>query len=130
VWRPEVIGTYQEAEANLHTVRRQGTVQITQDPQQPGCHVSVQVDVYRYSAPERQVTTASGALQMFGEKLPTAQGQVGPQEAMAHWVPLGRDGRLEAELLQRILWHYRPALAEATPYEAPTTQPAQTPLAQ
>lgn len=130
VWRPEVTGAYQEAEANLHTVRRQATVQIKQDPEQPGCHVSVQVDVYRYSAPERQVTTASGALQIFGEKLPTAEGQLGPQEAKAGWVYLGRDGRLEAELLRRIIWHYRPALAEAATYEAPTTQPAQTPQAQ
>jgi len=111
-WRPEVGGDFQAAEANLHTVRRQATVHIRPAAEQGQIYVSTQVDVYRYSAPERQVTTASGALQIFGEKLPTAEGEMGPQAAAAYWVPLGRDSRLEDELLRRIAWHVGSDIAE------------------
>ncbi len=104
-WRPGTCGGFEAAEANLHTVRRQATVHIRPAAEQGQLYVSVQVDVYRYAAPERQVTTASGALQIFGEKLPTAEGEMGPQAAAAYWVPLGRDSRLEDELLRRIVWH-------------------------
>lgn len=104
-WRPGIHGGFEAAEANLHTVRRQATVRILPAAEQGQLYVSVQVDVYRYAAPERQVTTASGALQIFGEKLPTAEGEMGSQAGAAYWVSLGRDSRLEDELLRRITWH-------------------------
>ena len=103
-WRPGVVGGFEAGEASLHTVRRQATVHIRPAAEQGQLYVSVQVDVYRYAAPERQVTTASGALQIFGEKLPTAEGRMEPLAEASYWVPLGRDGRLEDELLRRIAW--------------------------
>ncbi|MFQ6048761.1 MAG: hypothetical protein ACE5K7_05295, partial [Phycisphaerae bacterium] len=123
-WRRDAIGPYQFAEASLHTIRRQVTVRIQRGGEPTACRLGVQVDTYRYSAPERQVTTASGALQIFGEKLPTAQGQLQPRAVGQHWVPLGRDPLLEAELVKRIVWLYRPA-ASPTATEAPpaTDQP-------
>ena len=63
----------------------------------------VQVDKYRYSAPERQVTTASGALSIYSERLPTTEGLRGARSRGLHWVPLGRDGLLEGYLLAKIL---------------------------
>jgi hypothetical protein len=62
----------------------------------------VQVDKLRYSAPERQVTTGSGALAISSEKTPDVEGLRGPRSHRAEWVPLGRDPLLEAFLLQRI----------------------------
>lgn len=111
-WRPEVVGGFEAGEANLHTVRRQATVHIRPAAEQGQLYVSVQVDVYRYAAPERQVTTASGALQMFGERLPTAEGRMEPPAEVSYWVPLGRDGRLEDELLRRIAWQVGTEISE------------------
>jgi hypothetical protein len=64
--------------------------------------VTVQADKSRYEAPERQVTTASGALAMFSEKTPTVEGLRGPASRSVHWVPLGRDALLEEFLLAEL----------------------------
>ncbi len=63
--------------------------------------VTVQVDKQRYSSPERQVTTASGALAIYSERLPTTEG-LRADRAQVDWVPLGRDALLEEFLLTRI----------------------------
>ncbi|MBP7745176.1 MAG: hypothetical protein KA383_03515 [Phycisphaerae bacterium] len=68
----------------------------------PRYHVQVQVDKLRYSAPERQVTTGSGALAIYSEKTPDVEGLRGPRSHRVEWVPLGRDPLLEAFLLQKI----------------------------
>lgn len=65
--------------------------------------VSVEVAKERYSAPERQVTTASGALGIYNERLPTTEGLRGARSRGAHWVPLGRDPLLEARLLAAVV---------------------------
>lgn len=123
-WRPEVVGGFEAGEANLHTIRRQATVHIRPASQQGQIYVSAQVDVYRYSAPERQVTSASGALQIFGEKLPTAEGRMEPLAEVSYWVPLGRDGRLEDELLRRIAWQVGTDIVDAAAYQEPTSPTA------
>ena len=105
-------GGFEAGEANLHTIRRQATVHMRPAAEQGQIYVSVQVDVYRYAAPERQVTSASGALQIFGERLPTAEGRMESLAEASYWVPLGRDGRLENELLRRIAWHVGTDIAE------------------
>jgi hypothetical protein len=63
--------------------------------------VAVRVDKSRYSAPERQVTTASGALGIYSERLPTTEG-LKTKGHSVQWVPLGRDPLLEAFLLQKL----------------------------
>lgn len=63
--------------------------------------ITVRVDKERYSSPQRQVTTASGALAIFSERVPTRDGLRNARAAGAHWVPLGRDGLLEAALLAK-----------------------------
>ena len=65
--------------------------------------VTVEVAKERYSAPERQVTTASGALAIYNERLPTTEGLRGARSRGAHWVPLGRDPLLEARLLAAVV---------------------------
>lgn len=67
----------------------------------PRYRVVVRVDKSRYSAPERQVTTASGALGIFSERLPTTEGLM-PRGYVVRWTPLGRDGLLETFLLDEI----------------------------
>jgi hypothetical protein len=75
--------------------------QLAQTGPPPRYRVVVRADKSRYSAPERQVTTASGALGIFSERLPTAEGLM-PHGYVVQWVPLGRDGLLESFLLDEI----------------------------
>ena len=108
-WRRDAPGLYQFAEANLSTIRRIVEIRIeVADRSSDAYQVAVQVDKYRYSAPERQVTTASGALQIFGERLPTTTGERLPHEGSVHWAKLGRDERLELSLLGQIIEHFPP----------------------
>ena len=105
-WRNDAMGAYQWAESSMQTVQRQAVVRIRRLPEPGRYRVTVKVDVFRFSTPERQVTTPSGALAMFSSRLPTEQGELaGPAEG-AHWVHLGRDPRMEGALLRRILVHY------------------------
>lgn len=72
--------------------------------------LSVDVQKSRFQTPERQVTTASGALAMFSDSVPTTEGVREQRSGRAHWRSLGRDARLEQYLLARIL-----ALPEVQP---------------
>jgi hypothetical protein len=73
------------------------------DEKHPGPYrVVVLVDKSRYSSPERQITTASGALTIFSEKIPTAEGLRVSRAAGVRWIPIGRDGQEEAYLLAQI----------------------------
>ena len=100
-WRRDVATEYDYAHASLHTTQRQVTVRFVHGPQWT---LQVQVDIYRLSADESQITTASSAMQAFSGVLPTTEGgnQFGSTEDK-HWVPLGRDGALESRLLDSIL---------------------------
>jgi hypothetical protein len=106
-WRSDAPGLRQAIESNLHTVRR--TVEVSIERKDGDLYtIAVQVQKNRYSAPERQVTTASGALQIFGEKLPTTTGKMLPEEAGVHWASLGRDVILEGMIVDRISRYFQP----------------------
>ena len=132
-WRVDSRGGYQLLESSLHTMRRivtlnveplnatgapiagemvpPGSAATTQpapsesDDQPSRYRVTVRVDKSRSSAPERQVTTASGAMAIYSGRIPTVEGVRG--SGRHQWTPLGRDGLLEAFLLAEI--------AKATP---------------
>ena len=113
-WRVDSRGGYQTLESSLHTMRRIVTVNIEpavgrESTTAPATgesgelyRVRVQVDKSRYSAPERQITTTSGALAIYSERVPTVEGLRGPQSRGAQWVPLGRDALLESFLLEKL----------------------------
>lgn len=105
-WRHDAMGPYQWAESSMHTVQRLAVVRIRRQPEPGRFRVNVRVDVFRFSAPERQVTTPSGALLMYSEKLPTEAGELYHPNEDVHWVRLGRDPYMEGVLLRRILSHY------------------------
>lgn len=71
-------------------------------PQPQQYRLTVTVDKERYSAPERQVTTVTGALGIYSERLPTTEGIRASRSESEHWVPLGRDAALERKLLSQI----------------------------
>jgi hypothetical protein len=121
-WRRDSLGAYQLFESSIHTIRRIVTVHMDPaDPASPGdaFRVGVRVEKERYSAPERQVTTASGALAIYSERLPTTEGLLAAKTAGEHWVPLGRDLPFELYLLDK--------LASVLPEVMPVTEGAEPP---
>lgn len=105
-WRHDAMGPYQWVESSMHTIQRLAVVRFKPQPDRNRYRVTVRVDVFRHSAPERQVTTPSSALMMYSEKLPTEEGELRHPNENLHWVRLGRDPRMESVLLRRILSHY------------------------
>ncbi len=135
-WRIDAPGPYQTLEASMHTIRKRVTVRllpsgadvaddtliepIADMPARGPFDVRVLVEKHRYSTPERQITTASGALSMYSNRIPTTAGvRARGQHA---WVSLGRDVLMEERLLDRLA-----ALAPATTDEAPVSAPATQP---
>ncbi len=121
LWRVDAPGGYQLLESSLHTVQRTVTVTLERDdgrsagaPEPTAAEaeeppiisgryrVTVKVDKARRVSPERQITLASGALAIYSERVPTVEGERGPKSRHVQWVPLGRDGLLEAWLLEQI----------------------------
>ena len=124
-WRRDVQGPYQVLESSLHTVRRSVTVRL--DPQggaEAPYRLSVQVDKSRFSSPERQVTTATGALGIYGERLPTTEGLRNAHHQLDQWVPLGRDAELESYLLDQIVAATKVELVAGLDAEPATSLPA------
>ncbi len=64
------------------------------------------MNLQRHSTPERQVSTAAGAIQMFSAKLPIYTGEMIDEEQAVRWIQLGRDVRFEQALLTSILSYY------------------------
>ncbi|MBI4578906.1 MAG: hypothetical protein HY718_04335 [Planctomycetes bacterium] len=122
-WRPQPKPAYAWWESNLHAVRRQATIHI--EPQQkPEYEISVQVDRFQYSLEERQVDRAAGTLRLYSDVAPTASGRLEKPSQTGRWLPLGRDGEMEHDILQDILQHYGSGEMVTSP---PTsTQPAGT----
>lgn len=104
IWRGDSRGGYNVLESSLHTMRRTISVTIAQRPGGPAGEYDVTVEAQkeRFSSPERQVTTASGALQIYSERLPTTEGLRAGRGRGDHWVALGRDELLEQYLLDRL----------------------------
>ena len=101
-WRSDNAGTDNTLAANLHTIRRTVTLDISQEGQELriGCNVQAQ----RLSLPERQVSSSARVYGMFSRSSQSLQRlKLNPEqkEEMA-WIDLGRDSRLEAEILKRI----------------------------
>jgi hypothetical protein len=123
-WRHDVADGYSLVESSLHTMRRQATVNIERSGDPAMYLLTVAVEKSRMSLPERQVTAAGGAIQIFGSRLPTASGEFPKASAARHWIPMGRDPAMENLLLRQIIRRYGPAtveyvqLTESSPEEA------------
>ena len=102
-WRHDVADDYSSLEANLHAVRRSASIHLSREQDQQTYRLAVRVDESRLSYPERQVTSPASAIQMFGSRLPTAEGLVIPIKESQSWTPMGRDGAVESQLLGEIM---------------------------
>lgn len=101
-WRSDNIGTDNTLAANLHTIRRTVSLDISQQGQELriGCNVQAQ----RLSLPERQVNSSARVYGMFSQSNSSLQRlKLNPeQKKEMAWIDLGSDKRLEAEILKRI----------------------------
>ena len=101
-WRSDNAGTDNTLAANLHTIRRTVTLDISQEGQdlRIGCNVQAQ----RLSLPERQVSSSARIYRMFSRSSQSLQKlKLNPeQKKEMAWIDLDRDSRLEAEILKRI----------------------------
>jgi len=110
-WRQDVATPYDLLEASLHTTQRKATVRFLRGDGDPGSDaagqpwtVVVQVDVYRLTREETQITSASSVLHGFTGGLPTARGQESDTRTLQdRWIYERRDGAVEQRLLRRIL---------------------------
>lgn len=128
-WRQDVADPYSFGQATMHTIQRKVTVRFVRTPSDPQWMVELQVDVFRLSTPEHQVTSSSSALLAFSGGLPTSTGQVGLSAMkQREWVPLGRDPELESRLLSQIFKAAgsMPVAGNDAVYREPV-QPAATP---
>jgi hypothetical protein len=101
-WRGDNVGTFNWSEANLHSIRRIVELEITEQGGQlcVGCSANAQ----RLGLPERAVDSSTQAYAMFSDSERSMQRlELNPkQRAGMAWIDLGRDGRLETEILKQI----------------------------
>ena len=99
LWRDDNVGTFNTAEANLSTIRRIADLSISQQENKVciGCSVTAQ----RLSLPDRDITSASHKSGIYSRN-PAGQPFKFKHGQTAVWIDLGRDGRLETKILNRI----------------------------
>jgi hypothetical protein len=110
LWRSDNVGADNAFAANLHTIRRTVTLNITQqnlpgdDRRHNELQIGCDVHVQRLSLPTRQVSSSARVYGMFSRSSPSLQKlQLTPQQKkQMEWIDLGRDSQLEAEILKRI----------------------------
>ncbi len=111
-WRKDNAGPFNSHEANLHTIRRTARIDINpvRDPTEEVSNevnqlcFTCSVRTQRLSLPARPLTSSSQAFEMFSRSGPTMQRfELHPEHREAvSWIDLGRDARLETEILNRL----------------------------
>jgi len=101
-WRSDNVGAFNFSYANMHSIRRIVELDISQQDRQ--LCIDCNVNTQRLSLPERPVTSSARAYEMFSQSSSLKQKlKLNPkQKAGSAWVDLGRDARLETEILKRI----------------------------
>jgi hypothetical protein len=101
-WRKDNIGQFNTSEANLQTIRR--TVEINVANRESRVCTDCVVTVERMSLPESGPAGGGRPSMMFGRSSTSLQHlELTPrQKASIEWINLGRDSRLEEEILGRL----------------------------
>ena len=101
-WRSDNVGADNTLAANLHTIRRTVTLDIGQQDEE--LRIDCEVQAQRLSLPERQVSSSARVYRMFSLSSSSLQRlKLNPeQKKEMAWIDLGRDSRLETEILKRI----------------------------
>jgi hypothetical protein len=100
VWRSDNVGEYNTAEANLHSIVR--TAQLTFSRNNNQTCVECTVNIHRLSMPEKEVNSTARAYSLFFDGAGSLQKLSGKQIEQMAWLDMGRDERLETEIINRI----------------------------
>jgi hypothetical protein len=101
-WRKDNVGSFNSAEANLHSIRRIAELDIRQQDTQLCIHCNV--NTQRLHLPEQELRSRSQAYDMFSQSSQTRQTfnlHQNQKQSMA-WVNLGKDTKLATVILKRI----------------------------
>ena len=101
-WRSDNVGADNTLAANIHTIRRTVTLNISQQDKE--LQIGCEVQAHRLSMLERQVSSSARIYGIFSQSSPLLQRLIlnPEQKKDMAWIDLGRDSRLEAEILKRI----------------------------
>jgi len=102
-WRRDIADPYSQVVSDLQTIQRKVIVRFSPLPTTERWRVEVEVPVYRIQLPERQLTSSSTAIELYGSTVPTTTGEIVPRQQVAYQEPLGRDAALEDRILDLIL---------------------------
>lgn len=101
-WRSDNVGTENWIQANIHSIRR--TVELYINQNDENINIDCDVQTQRLSLPSREIPGSAQAYQLFSRSsmfMQTLQLYPEQQRNMA-WINLGKDSKLEAEILKRI----------------------------
>jgi hypothetical protein len=100
-WRSDNVGSFNSMEANLHSIRRSAELNVTERAGRLCVDCAVKVE--RLSLPERRVSTGQAyAMHSDSERTLQKIKVSDEQKKDMAWIDLGRDSRLEMEILKRI----------------------------
>jgi len=101
-WRSDSVGKFNSAEANLQSIRR--TVELNMSEEGGQLCIDCTVRTERLSMPGREVTSSSRAYRVFSKSDTSMQkmNMYPEQKSAMAWIDLGKDVRLETEILKRI----------------------------
>lgn len=102
LWRADNVTGKQAFEANIHSIRRTATIQITEENKR--ICIDCTVTVHRLSRPEPLDVSQMRAFSIFArEKSDITRIEYQRQEEPVRWIDLGRDSKLEAEIINLII---------------------------
>lgn len=101
-WRSDNVGAENIIAANIHTIRRTVTINISRQGQQ--LQLVCEVHTQRLSLPQRQVSSSAKIYGIFSQSSPSLQRLIlnPEQKKQMAWIDLGRDSRLETKILKQI----------------------------
>jgi hypothetical protein len=101
-WRKDNVGSFNSAEANLHTIRRIAELNITRQNTQLCIHCNV--DTQRMRLPEREIRSNARPYNLFSQSGSSTQIlKLNPdQKQDMTWIDLGNDDKLATVILKLI----------------------------
>ena len=101
-WRSDNVGMENWIQANIHSIRR--TVELYINQNDENINIDCDVQIQRLSLPNREIPGSAQAYQLFSRSsmlMQTLRLHPEQQRDMV-WINLGKDTKLEAEILKRI----------------------------
>ena len=99
-WKKDNVGAFNQAEANLHTIRRTAKLEISE--QDSKLCVTCEVAVQRLSLSEQPVTDISEIRNLFSRNKGSRQGLEFHRDQKKGWVDLANDEQLSSVILNQI----------------------------